>query len=107
MTKFDGLFVDHFLGDKAEKIGKAKAVWIDKTIAAWIPAWRIKLLKRYPSKLLSKILIGEIEIVEEQLIADFGTRTWIKLNGLVIGSMNWNIDSDSITGRFTTRLGGY
>lgn len=75
----------YILNKSVEQIAKERSEWIDSTIAMWIPAWRMKLLKKFPSKLLFKILVGDLEIINEELIANFGTRVWIKLNGKVIG----------------------
>ena len=79
----------NILHKKAEEIARERAEWIDSTVASWIPAWRMKILKMFPSKLLFKILVGELEIINETLIANFGTRVWIKLNGKVIGSRKY------------------
>ena len=85
------IFPEYTLAKTTEKIARERAEWIDSTIASWIPAWRMKLLKKFPSKWLARILIGEVEIINEELIGNFGTQVWIKLNGKVIGQRKYQL----------------
>lgn len=77
----------HILNKTVEKIARERADWIDSTIQSHLPKWKVWLLKKYP--FLKSFLAVNIEIINEELIADFGTRVWIKLNGKVIGKRNY------------------
>jgi len=92
-TKPSKAFIDAYdpINRMCNDLSIERSKWIDSTIAMWIPHWRLKLLKKYPYKWLSNLLIGDIEIVNEELIVDSGTRVWIKLNGLVIGTRDFKL----------------
>lgn len=79
------------VAETVEKIALERAAWIDSLIASSVPSWKLSLLKKFNHPLLRKIIGADIEIITENLIADFGNQTIIKLNGKVIGKMKYNL----------------
>lgn len=83
-------FVDDvLLCRKVEQLGLERARWIDKTIEKNIPKWKADILLKYPHRILARILNINIDIINQQLIADFGTQVIIKLNNKVIGKRKY------------------
>lgn len=68
-----------------------RSVWMDDVVRRAIPAWKWKLLNRFPSKWLAMILGCVIDVYHEELIAGFGTETRILLNGKVIAKMKFKV----------------
>lgn len=73
----------YILNKKVEEVARERSEWIESVITENIPGWKIWLVKRFP--FLKNFLQIKVEIINEELIADFGMRVWIKLNGEVIG----------------------
>lgn len=76
--------MDKIINKLVEKEMNKKAVWIDFVISLNIPSWKLDLLKKINNRFLRKIIGADIEIINQSLIADFGTITTIKLNGKII-----------------------
>lgn len=68
---------------------KERARWIDSTIEKALPEWKLKIMRKYPYPILARLLLINIEIENVKLIANFGTRVEIKLNGKLIGKRNF------------------
>ena len=67
-----------------ENISTERAKWLDSVIKKAIPKWKLKILLRYNHWIVRKWLGINLEIITEELIADFGTRYVVKLNGKLI-----------------------
>lgn len=78
-----------FIDDHVERIARKRAWWIDTTIRENIPSWKWGCLKMFPNLWIALILNIDIEIICEELIADFGQRIIIKLNGKMIGTKSF------------------
>ena len=81
--------MDSIISKLVEKVMNDRAKWIDGTIQDAVPKWKLDLLQKINHSLLRKFIRGDIEIINETLIADFGTKVIIKLNGKVIGERNY------------------
>lgn len=81
--------VDNLLEKKAGASMRERARWIDSIIEKALPEWKLKIMRKYPYPILAKLLLINIEIKNVQLIANFGTRVEIKLNGKLIGKRNF------------------
>lgn len=77
------------LAEKAGAAMRERARWIDSTIEKALPEWKLKIMRKYPYPILARLLLINIEIKNIKLIADFGTRVEIKLNGKLIGKRNF------------------
>lgn len=96
-TKKDYLFavvpglkdMSNILARKAEEAMIKRAEWVDGTIAKALPKWKLKLLNKYPNPILAKLLFINIEIINQELVGNFGTQVRIKLNGKLIGKRNF------------------
>ena len=74
----------HILNKKTEEIARIRAEWIDSEFKKAVPAWKMFFLERFPSEWLARLLLVNAEVINEELIADFGTQVYLKLNGKVI-----------------------
>ena len=79
--------VDNYVEKMANDIAK----WTDDTIKENVPEWKLNFLMKLNHPLLRKFLRVDIEIISEDLIAEFGIQKIIKLNGKVIGRMKYKI----------------
>lgn len=84
--------MDKILQEIAEHKATERAQWLDSVIHKAIPQWKINLLLKWNHRLLRKLLNADLEIIAQELIADFGIQYYIKLNGKVIAERKF-IDS--------------
>ena len=85
------IFPNYILNQKASEIARERAEWIDSTIAEALPVWKRKVLEWIPNRFIARILLINIEIINETLIGNFGTKVRIILNGKVIGERNYKV----------------
>lgn len=81
----NGILNHDYLYTTSAKFAAEQSKWIDETIFNALPEWKMKLIKRYKSRFIAWLLGVNVEIIHEELIANFGKRIIIKLNGKVIG----------------------
>lgn len=74
------------------KHGEQIATWFDYIILKHVPGWKIRLLLKYNRPWLRKLLFVDIEIKSERLLANFGTKYTIMLNGKEIGSKKFSVN---------------
>lgn len=56
------------------KMATEQAKFIDESIKKLVPSWKLKILLKFNYTWLQKLLNVKIEIIHEELIADFGKR---------------------------------
>lgn len=74
-----------------EEIAMERARWLDAVIRSNIPEWKIRVLLKWNNLLLRKLLRADIKTINETLIADFGTRVVVLLNGKQIAERKYNL----------------
>lgn len=68
------------LYEATEKFAKEESKFIDDAIKELVPMWKLNLLLKVNTTFLRKLLKVNIEIIKEELIADFGWRIIVKNN---------------------------
>ncbi len=81
----------NILQEIAENIATERAQWLESVIKNAIPRWKINILLKYNHWIVRKLLWADLEIITEELIADFGTKFIVKLNGKVIANRKFLI----------------
>lgn len=91
MNNMNDIFPNYILNKKASEIARERNEWIDSTIAKALPEWKRKVLEWFPNRFVARFLLVNVEIINETLIGNFGTKVRIILNGKVIGERNYKL----------------
>lgn len=79
-----GVYNDEILNRVSIGYASKVAKHIDDSIFNAIPKWKGKLLRKYPHRLLARILRVNIEIEHRESISLLGKEITVKVNGHVV-----------------------
>lgn len=82
----------NLINQYSEEIAKKRAEWIDSVLISNLPSWKVTILRKFPFRIVAFFLNVHVEIEEKQLIANFGTQTYLYLNGRCIGMHKFKIN---------------
>lgn len=70
-----------------EKLMKKEASAIDKILFSSIPKWKARILRRYPTRFIAKLLNINILIEKRILTDDLGYKKVIYINNIPVGEV--------------------